>query len=95
MHIAHMLVVAAHVVCCALPIGAALVGVALGAGVTLAHDFLHGHEVTIVAVSSLVVAIGAVVEWRRRRAGTRGLSPLFVASAACLLVNVAALSVHL
>ena len=98
-HIAHAALISLHTLCCALPLVAVLATSIIGAGaVGLAressaiHALIHGHEGLILALSAMLVAVGAVLEWRlfqrSARAGLRRGAPwLFMISVVCLTFN--------
>jgi hypothetical protein len=93
-----------HTFCCGLPALAMLAAAVSGtaSGVTLLseimgkfHDFLHGQELWILAVSAALVVVGGGLEGLARRSH-RGLGfPwLFAFSVGCFLVNVGIILVH-
>ena len=103
-HIAHAAVVSLHALCCGLPalamVAAALSGAATGIVVVsdlLAkfHDFMHTHEIWILALSATLVLVGGVLELSaRRRAPVAGIPWLFAFSALCFVINVAIIFAH-
>lgn len=59
------------------------------------HDFLHQHEIWILALSAaLVVGGGALEALARRRAHSHGFPWLFSISVLCFLINVAIIVAH-
>lgn len=97
-HLVHALVVGVHVLCCGLPAALALLGVMVGAlawaePVTALHRFLHSYEPEIIALSFTLVAIGGVLEWRRR-AERRGFPVLYALSLACFVANAGIVAAH-
>jgi hypothetical protein len=97
-HWVHALVVGVHVLCCGLPAGMALLGVVVGAlawaaPITALHRFLHGYEPEIIALSFSLVAIGGLLEWRRR-AERKGFPTLYALSLACFVANAAIVAAH-
>ncbi len=103
-HLAHAAVVALHAVCCGLPLAAMLlVGMsgALSAGVLLPdsfgifHQWLHGYEIWVVALSVVLVAFGAWLEVDARRGGhVQGFPWLFTFSTLCLVMNLGVVLAH-
>jgi len=103
-HIAHAAVVGLHALCCGLPALALLAAAVSGAtsGVTVlanafapVHDFLHQHEVWILAVSAALVVLGGILEAvSRRGAHKHGFPWLFSISVACFLLNVGIILAH-
>jgi hypothetical protein len=103
-HIAHAAVVSLHTLCCGLPalamVAAALSGAATGIVVVsdlLAkfHDFMHAHEVWILALSATLVLGGGALELSARwRAPRAGIPWLFAFSALCFVINVAIIAAH-
>lgn len=97
-HWVHALVVGVHVLCCGLPAAMALLGVVVGAlawaaPITALHRFLHGYEPEIIALSFSLVAIGGVLEWRRRSA-RKGFPMLYALSLACFVANAGIVAAH-
>lgn len=97
-HWVHALVVGVHVLCCGLPAAMALLGVVVGAlawagPITALHRFLHGYEPEIIALSFSLVAIGGVLEWRRRTE-RKGFPTLYALSLACFIANAAIVAAH-
>jgi hypothetical protein len=103
-HLAHFAVVTLHALCCGLPVfailAAALTGAASGSALQLGaygqfHDFLHAHELWIVAVSAALVIAGAIFEARLRRGGgVRGIPVLFTISVFCFFANAGLILAH-
>lgn len=101
---AHAAVVALHALCCGLPalamVAAALSGATSGIAVLAGkfapvHDFLHGHEVWILAISAaLVVGGGALEALARRGVHAHGFPWLFSISVICFVINVAIIVAH-
>jgi hypothetical protein len=93
-----------HAFCCGLPALAMLTAALTGAAssVTLFseifgkfHDFLHGHELWIVAVSAALVIVGGWLEVSARRSHQGlGFPWLFAFSIGCFLANVVIILVH-
>lgn len=103
-HIAHAGVVGLHALCCGLPALAMLAAAVSGAASSAAlladlvdpvHDFLHAHEVWILAVSGFLVMSGGVLElWARRGPHRHGFPWLFAVSASCFALNIALILAH-
>lgn len=103
-HLAHAAVMGLHAVCCGLPALAMLAAGLSGAtsGIALLsdkfeffHDFLHAHEVWILALSAGLVVIGAALEaGARRRGAASGFPWLFAFSVLCFLANAAIILAH-
>lgn len=103
-HIAHAALIGLHAICCGLPALAMLAAAASGAASSLAllsgsvgifHDFLHAHEVWIVALSAALVAIGGALELNARRGANRhGFPWLFAFSAFCFALNLGIVLIH-
>jgi len=103
-HIAHAAVVGLHAICCGLPalalLAAAVSGAASGTALlanafTPIHDFLHQHEVWILAASAALVVGGGVLEVVARRGPhAHGFPWLFSVSVACFAANVAIVLAH-
>ena len=102
-HIAHAMVVSLHVLCCGLPAAFALTGAIVGVGMSVGmvelggtinavHAFLHGYELWVLALSALLVTIGAWAELRRPH--RTKLPVLFIISVCCLFVNAAIIAGH-
>lgn len=103
-HWAHAGVVSLHALCCGLPALAMLAAALSGttSGIALLsdlfgefHDFMHAHEVWILALSAALVASGGALEatarWRRPSAVVPWM---FAVSVLCFVVNVAIIWVH-
>lgn len=97
-HIAHAAVVSLHALCCGAPIAlllvASLAATAAGGFIRETHAFLHGHELWLLAMSALLIAIGGYAEWRAWRGGLRRFPALFALSCACLIANIAIVGAH-
>ena len=103
-HLAHAAVVGLHVLCCGLPALAMLAAAASGAasGAILLsdsikpfHDLLHTHEIWILILSAILVAVGGAMEaWARRLPHQHGFPWLFAFSVACFLANAAIIAAH-
>jgi len=102
-HLAHAAVVGVHAICCGMPVLAMLAaGVSgvtsgtalLATSVESIHDLLHAHEVWILSLSALLVAIGAGLEVAARRNGPKPFPWLFALSVACFFFNVAVILLH-
>jgi hypothetical protein len=103
-HLAHATVVGLHALCCGLPalvmLAAALSGAAssvalISDSVEFLHDFAHGYEVWVLALSALLVAGGGWIEVRQRRTGHRmGFPWLFALSLSCFVLNVGIVLAH-
>lgn len=97
-HWAHVAVVAMHTVCCGLPLALSMLGLAAGAalmgGVLRFHQFLHGRELWLLAVSASLVAVGGVAEWRLIQDGRRRVSTMFAVSLACFALNATIIAGH-
>jgi hypothetical protein len=102
-HLAHAAVVGLHALCCGLP-ALAMLSAAAGAAASAAliadfigpfHAFLHQHELWVLAVSGLLVTVGAALEaWARRRPDGHGFPWLFAFSVFCFLANAAIVAAH-
>ena len=97
-HWAHVAVVAVHTVCCGLPLAMSMLGLAAGAalmgGVLKFHQFLHGRELWLLAVSASLVTLGGVAEWRLLRDGRGRVSTMFAVSLACFALNATIIAGH-
>ena len=97
-HWAHVAVVAMHTVCCGLPLAMSMIGLAAGAalmgGVLRFHQFLHGRELWLLAISASLVTLGGLAEWRLIRDGRRRVSMMFAVSLACFALNAAIIAGH-
>ena len=97
-HWAHVAVVAMHTVCCGLPLAVSMMGLAATAalmgGVLRFHQFLHGRELWLLAISATLVTLGGVAEWRLLRGGGRRVSTMFAVSLACFALNAAIIAGH-
>lgn len=93
-----------HAVCCGMPALAMAVAALSGAasGMVLLsesfeqfHEFMHAHEVWILALSAALVAVGGALELAARRAGhAHGFPWLFAFSMFCFLANLAIVLIH-
>lgn len=91
-----------HTVCCGLPLAASVMGLAASAalmgGVVRFHQFLHGRELWLLAMSATLVVVGGVAEWRLMHGGMRGgrrrFSAMFAVSLACFAINAAIITGH-
>lgn len=96
-HWAHVALVSLHTLCCGAPMALALLGIAAGVAgsgwVLLLHERIHAHEGLVLLGSLTLVGLGAAAEWRGFRKRGR-VSALFLASAACLLINGAVFAAH-
>ena len=103
-HLAHAAVVTLHALCCGLPALALFAAAASGAATSIAllsdfltpfHGFLHQHEIWVLALSALFVALGGALEiWGRVRPHQLGFPWLFALSAACFVLNFAIVVSH-
>jgi len=102
-HLAHAAVVGLHAICCGLPAAAMLIAGlsgAVSASVLLPdsfevfHRMLHGYEGWILALSAVLVALGAWLEIDARRGRRQGFPWLFAISVACLLINFGVILAH-
>jgi hypothetical protein len=102
-HLAHAAVVGVHAICCGMPVLAMMAagvsgltsGTALFAGAASRfHDLLHAHEVWILSLSALLVAVGGALEVLARRSGPKPFPWLFALSVACFAFNVAVILLH-
>lgn len=101
-HMAHAAMVSLHAICCGAPALAMLAAAASGAAsatylfVSIAemHDFLHAHEVWVLAVSAALVVVGGVLEAAARRRGSPGFPWLFAFSVFCFLANLTLMLAH-
>ena len=100
---AHAAVMSLHAVCCGLPALAMLAAAVSGftSVVTLLsdsiaemHQFLHAHEVWILAASAGLVVTGGALEAVARRHHAAGFPWLFAFSVFCFLGNVAIILAH-
>jgi hypothetical protein len=101
--LAHAAVVSLHAICCGLPALAMLAAAVSGATSGIAvlagyfqpiHNFLHGHEVWILAASAGLVLAGGWLEASARRRHNHGFPWLFAFSVLCFVVNVAIIVAH-
>jgi hypothetical protein len=92
-----------HTLCCGLPalaLAAAAVSGATSGAVLLSdfigqlHDFLHRHEMWVLAISAALVVLGGWLEVSARRQHRHGPPWLFSFSVLCFLVNLAIILVH-
>jgi hypothetical protein len=103
-HLAHAAVVSLHALCCGLPALALLATAVSGAATSLVllsdfirpfHALLHQHEVWVLALSALLVALGGALEiWSRLRPHRLGFPWLFAISAGCFVLNLALIVGH-
>lgn len=103
-HLAHATVVGLHAICCGMPalalMAASLSGITSGTAVLAGsmagiHDLLHAHEVWILSLSAILVAIGGTLEVLARRGGAPKPFPwLFALSVACFVFNVTVIVLH-
>lgn len=102
-HVAHASVLGLHVLCCGAPLAAMAAASVSGIGAAAflpssfvaLHDFLHGHELWVLALSAALLAVGAGLElrarWRRR---ALGFPVLLGVSALCFVANLALIAAH-
>jgi hypothetical protein len=103
-HLAHATVVGIHTLCCGLPIaavlaaaltGAASAGALLPDSFVVFHHALHAYEPLIAGLSGILVAAGAWMEVRARRArASTGFPWLFALSVFCFFANVGVVLAH-
>ncbi|MGH6949301.1 MAG: hypothetical protein ACREH4_00355 [Vitreimonas sp.] len=103
-HLAHAAVVSLHALCCGLPALALLAATVSGAATSIAllsdfvtpfHELVHRHEIWVLALSALLVALGGALEiWGRLRPHRLGFPWLFAVSAACFALNVVIVVSH-
>ncbi|MGE0664475.1 MAG: hypothetical protein AB7P05_15895 [Hyphomonadaceae bacterium] len=102
-HLAHAAVMGLHALCCGMPalmLAAATVSGAASGVVLLSdflgkwHDFLHQHEMWILAVSAALVVLGGWLEAAARRQRRQGFPWLFAFSLFCFVANVTIILVH-
>jgi hypothetical protein len=92
-----------HALCCGLPalaLAAAAVSGATSGVVLLSdsvgqlHDFLHRHEMWVLAISAALVVLGGWLEVHSRRQHRHGPPWLFSFSVLCFLANLAIILLH-
>jgi hypothetical protein len=66
---------------------------AWAAPITALHHWMHGYEGLILAFSAGMVALGGVLEWRRR-GPKRAIPKLYALSLACFLANATLVGTH-
>lgn len=102
-HIVHAAVVGVHALCCGVPMAAMLVaglsgavsaGMLLPDSFELFHQWMHGYELWILALSAGLVVLGAWLEIDARRRTAQGFPWLFAVSVACLCVNAGVILGH-
>lgn len=103
-HVTHAAVMGLHALCCGLPALAMLAAATAGAtsGVAVLaqgfegiHEFLHRHEIWILALSAALVVSGGILELLARRGrANAGFPWLFAFSALCFAVNLAIIAAH-
>lgn len=103
-HIAHAALIGLHAICCGMPALAVAAAALAGATSTVAlfsdyvgffHRVLHAHELWILMLSVVLVAIGGALELIARKQGRgRGFPWLYAISVGCFLINVAILAAH-
>jgi hypothetical protein len=103
-HLAHAAVAGMHALCCGLPAAAMLAAAASNASVGIVavagqlrafHAVAHHYEFWILAVSSILVSLGGVLEYRaRRRGAAHGFPWLFALSVSCFLFNATVIGLH-
>jgi len=102
-HLAHAAVMGLHALCCGMPalmLAAAAVSGAASGVVLFSdfigkwHDFLHHHEMWILAVSAALVVLGGWLEAAARRQSRHGFPWLFAFSVFCFAANVTIILVH-
>jgi hypothetical protein len=103
-HITHAAVVGFHALCCGVPALAMLLTASWGAASGLTalslwiqpiHDFLHGQEPIILAISGFLVLAGGALELHARRSNkVHGFAWFFAFSLCCFVANVAVIIAH-
>jgi hypothetical protein len=102
--LAHAAVVGVHALCCGVPMAAMLVaglsgavsaGMLLPDSFELFHQWMHGYELWILALSASLVVLGAWLEVEARRGRVAAGFPwLFAVSVGCLCINAAVILGH-
>jgi hypothetical protein len=102
-HFAHATVMGLHALCCGLPALAMLAAAASGAAssvvllsdsMAIFHNFLHRHELWILAISAALVVAGGWLEANARRRHRHGFPWLFAFSVLCFVANLAIIIAH-
>jgi hypothetical protein len=101
-HVAHAAMISLHALCCGLPLLALTAAAGVSSGLLAfstkaeaLHVLMHGHEAALVAISALLVLVGAGLEWvaRARQAG-HGFPWMMSLSAGCFVFNLILVGAH-